>query len=76
MTETFDESIWTHEDARLLVVCVWLDGEQDAQTCAAMISLIDKAEARGEPPPGYLSWRQLVPRPRKGQRWRRKSDGV
>lgn len=59
-----DSEVMTYEDMRLLVVLVRLNGEQDAQTCAAMISMIDKAESAGQPVPGYVG---LLERVRKEQ---------
>jgi hypothetical protein len=43
-----------YEMMRLIILGVRITGEESAPTCAAMLSDLDKAEAAGEPCPGYV----------------------
>ena len=44
-----------YADMRTLVALARINDDEDAPTCAAMISRIDKAEQRGEACPGWAS---------------------
>lgn len=46
----------SYEDMRRLIVWSRIAGDPDARTCAAMLSILDREEASGEPqPPGFVA---------------------
>lgn len=45
----------TFQDTRRLVLMVRISGEETAQTCAAMLSRLDKDERDGKPVLGYAA---------------------